>query len=188
MRKKKQRQSTEIAQTEQGFAEPVYHPFIEETQEEIIAHEHPVTNNVEEAHDKFNLDDEIVSSIVNADFFGFENSLIKDGSAKEQKQESAAQEQAPEAQLRNPGKNRNLRLKNRKVTPVNDEPQTVAKYHDDNLPYSFLWWLDKTRKEHTNVYQPYAKAPVRCQTLSYHGRAEARTASRLCKPRPKKMC
>ena len=24
------------------------------------------------------------------------------------------------------------------------------------MPYTFLWWLDKTRKDHAAVYQPYA--------------------------------
>ncbi|WP_149346271.1 hypothetical protein [Pedobacter sp. BS3] len=32
----------------------------------------------------------------------------------------------------------------------------VSKYHDDALPYSFLWWLHKTRHEHADTYQPYA--------------------------------
>jgi len=32
----------------------------------------------------------------------------------------------------------------------------VSNYHDDKLPYTFLWWLDKTRKEHQSTFQPYA--------------------------------
>ncbi len=44
--------------------------------------------------------------------------------------------------------------------PAADERQTMARYHDDNLPYSFLWWLDKTRREYANVYQPYARPAV----------------------------
>jgi len=31
----------------------------------------------------------------------------------------------------------------------------VSKYDDDSLPYTFLWWLNKTRKEHAGVYQPF---------------------------------
>jgi hypothetical protein len=31
----------------------------------------------------------------------------------------------------------------------------VSKYNDDQLPYTFLWWLNKTRKEHNDTYQPY---------------------------------
>jgi len=37
------------------------------------------------------------------------------------------------------------------------EPETVSKYHDDKMPYTFLWWLDKTRKEYAGTYQPYVK-------------------------------
>ncbi len=33
----------------------------------------------------------------------------------------------------------------------------VSKYHDEKMPYSFMWWLDKTRREHAGIYQPYAK-------------------------------
>jgi len=33
----------------------------------------------------------------------------------------------------------------------------VSKYDDDKMPYSFLWWLNKTRKEHSGIYQPYLK-------------------------------
>jgi len=35
------------------------------------------------------------------------------------------------------------------------EKQVVSKYNDDKMPYSFMWWLDKTRKEHAGIYQPY---------------------------------
>ena len=34
--------------------------------------------------------------------------------------------------------------------------EDVAKYDDDQMPYTFLWWLHKTRKEHAHTYQPYA--------------------------------
>lgn len=35
------------------------------------------------------------------------------------------------------------------------EKQTVTNYNDDKLPYTFLWWLAKTRKEHEQIFQPY---------------------------------
>ncbi|MFD2874514.1 hypothetical protein ACFS5N_18670 [Mucilaginibacter ximonensis] len=31
----------------------------------------------------------------------------------------------------------------------------VSKYNDEKMPYTFMWWLDKTRKEHAYIYQPY---------------------------------
>jgi len=37
------------------------------------------------------------------------------------------------------------------------ETQDVSKYHDEKMPYTFMWWLDKTRKEHAGMYQPYIK-------------------------------
>jgi hypothetical protein len=40
------------------------------------------------------------------------------------------------------------------------EQQDVSRYHDEKMPYTFMWWLDKTRKEHTKTYQPYVKAPA----------------------------
>lgn len=46
------------------------------------------------------------------------------------------------------------------VTPPEEynleaERQTVTNYNDDKLPYTFLWWLAKTRKEHEQIFQPY---------------------------------
>src|SRR5581483_5540266 len=35
------------------------------------------------------------------------------------------------------------------------EPKHVSKYHDEKMPYTFMWWLDKTRKEHAGIYQPF---------------------------------
>lgn len=37
-----------------------------------------------------------------------------------------------------------------------EEEQIVSRYNDDKMPYSFLWWLNKTRSEHADNYQPYA--------------------------------
>ncbi|MES2425790.1 MAG: hypothetical protein V4560_02415 [Bacteroidota bacterium] len=31
----------------------------------------------------------------------------------------------------------------------------VSRYNDEKMPYTFMWWLDKTRKEHAATYQPY---------------------------------
>ena len=37
-----------------------------------------------------------------------------------------------------------------------EDPVSVSNYNDDSLPYTFLWWLAKTRKEHQSIFQPYA--------------------------------
>ncbi|MEJ7692450.1 hypothetical protein [Daejeonella sp.] len=36
-----------------------------------------------------------------------------------------------------------------------EDHQDVSRYDDNKMPYSFLWWLNKTRKEHADNYQPY---------------------------------
>lgn len=38
---------------------------------------------------------------------------------------------------------------------VNEEPEDVSLYNDDLMPYSFRWWLHKTRLEHADTYQPF---------------------------------
>jgi hypothetical protein len=35
------------------------------------------------------------------------------------------------------------------------ENQNLSRYNDEKMPYSFMWWLDKTRKEYAQTYQPY---------------------------------
>ncbi|WP_257666947.1 hypothetical protein [Parapedobacter tibetensis] len=34
--------------------------------------------------------------------------------------------------------------------------EKVSLYNDNHMPYSFLWWLNKTRMDHAHTYQPYA--------------------------------
>ena len=47
----------------------------------------------------------------------------------------------------------------------NAENKDVSRYNDDTMPYSFMWWLDKTRKEYADNYQPYtySNGPVASQ-------------------------
>jgi hypothetical protein len=56
------------------------------------------------------------------------------------------------------------------------DQQDISKYNDEKMPYSFLWWLDKTRKEHSGVYQPYVtpdnENPVNTKAKSKRGTDE----------------
>jgi len=36
------------------------------------------------------------------------------------------------------------------------EDENISLYNDELMPYSFRWWLYKTRLEHADTYQPYA--------------------------------
>ncbi|QDW27433.1 hypothetical protein FFJ24_022405 [Pedobacter sp. KBS0701] len=75
-------------------------------------------------------DDSFNESVAATDFFAFEQKLSTDVVTT-----------APEIE-----------------TVVPDEPERnfVSQYNDDKLPYTFLWWLAKTRKEHEQIFQPYA--------------------------------
>jgi hypothetical protein len=75
-------------------------------------------------------DDSFIESVAATDFFAFEQKLSTDVVTA-----------APEIE-----------------TVVPDEPERnfVSQYNDDKLPYTFLWWLAKTRKEHEQIFQPYA--------------------------------
>lgn len=45
------------------------------------------------------------------------------------------------------------------VTSFSEEPvnrEDVAKYDDELMPYTFVWWLHKTRMDYADTYQPYA--------------------------------
>jgi len=46
------------------------------------------------------------------------------------------------------------------VQSLEDTQERVTVYDDDTMPYSFLWWLHKTRLEYAETYQPYVKSPL----------------------------
>lgn len=110
--------------------ESYYTNYTEQPKEEIA----PTAEVVKKT--AFDLEDQITESIYATDYFAFKDSLVEE----------------PFAAIE-------LQAEPEEITQA-DENQTMAKYHDDNLPYSFLWWLDKTRREHSNMYQPYAKPTV----------------------------
>ena len=84
-------------------------------------------------------DDFVFESIASSDFFAFEQSFSGEIVTQQEKPIEAPfieehDEKAAEEFVRS----------------------QVSNYHDDKLPYTFLWWLDKTRKEHQSTFQPYA--------------------------------
>ncbi|MFD0750481.1 hypothetical protein ACFQZS_10030 [Mucilaginibacter calamicampi] len=58
--------------------------------------------------------------------------------------------------------------------PVGKTHQNVSRYNDEKMPYSFMWWLDKTRKEHAAIYQPFAT----------EGKFHTETVAAVEKPQP----
>src|SRR5690606_13042448 len=41
-----------------------------------------------------------------------------------------------------------------------DVVDDVSVYHDEHLPYSFIWWLNKTRLDYAHTYKPYAPQQI----------------------------
>ncbi|WP_374949922.1 hypothetical protein [Mucilaginibacter sp.] len=88
----------------------------------------------------------ILGNIVSADYLMFDkkldelrNSEPANDQAQEQEPDAAQTATAPE--------------------PVKEQ-EVLSRYNDDTMPYSFMWWLDKTRKEHAGTFQPYVANPV----------------------------
>ena len=99
--------------------------------------EKPESGIVEKQPDA-NFTKEILTNIAASDFFVFDSSLIN----KNREEAEAEVKEDNEADV---------------TAHDNSAEQQVSKYHDDKMPYTFLWWLDKTRNEHSGVYQPYVK-------------------------------
>lgn len=110
---------------------------VDEPAEIAAVDEDEPTQQVGEVVPDPNLTKEILTNIATSDFFVFDSSLIK--REIEEHIETDTNNIADET-----GHDSGTR-------------QRVSKYHDDKMPYTFLWWLDKTRNEHSGVYQPYAK-------------------------------
>ncbi|WP_222537306.1 hypothetical protein [Pedobacter polysacchareus] len=82
-------------------------------------------------------DDFVLENIVSTDFFAF--------------QDNFSPEPVPESVLR---EEERLAAIEKEIAKQED-PVIVSKYDDDQLPFTFLWWLHKTRKEYQQIFQPY---------------------------------
>ncbi|MCY1532310.1 hypothetical protein D9M68_675760 [compost metagenome] len=85
-----------------------------------------------------NVPDELaIENIVSNDFFAFEKNFNAEPAGAEQTEE------------------RVLILQPEEYDHTAEAQSRISKYDDDNMPYTFLWWLAKTRKEHEQIFQPY---------------------------------
>lgn len=114
--------------------------------EEIVQ---PVTTETEKPpvltiQDKAEKD--MLSSIASIDYFTFNNKFGQNQTQLPNLGEKAAEN--PKGDSEN---------SENSIILVEKEPETVSKYHDEKMPYTFMWWLDKTRKEYAGTYQPYIK-------------------------------
>ncbi|MCX2450488.1 hypothetical protein OQX61_04305 [Pedobacter sp. PLR] len=93
-------------------------------------------------------DDFVLENIVSTDFFAF--------------QDNFSPEPVPEAVLQEEERIAALE----KEIAQQEDPVVVSKYDDDQLPFTFLWWLHKTRKEYQQIFQPYTTPKVAVEAAS----------------------
>ncbi len=121
-------------------------PVAHEEASETIDHS-PVTEPFVQRERALNMDDEaeklIVGNIAATDYFVFDRAFNerKPAEATENGSPTVVHETATQFAA--------------DVVKPAEENQDVSKYDDDTLPYTFLWWLNKTRKEHAGIYQPF---------------------------------
>lgn len=90
----------------------------------------------------------IMGNIAATDYFKFDQAFGEHKKAEAEPVQPHAQP-APEPKPQTPT-----------VQTGGDFDPGVSKYHDEKMPYTFRWWLDKTRMDHGGLYQPYVKAPL----------------------------
>lgn len=138
----------EITAIEDIRIEPIKPPVVTEeiipavvTEPEKASVEKPALNIQDEA------EKDMLSSIAAIDYFTFNNKF-----GQNQTQLPNAEEKVPE------NTKGNLENSENSIILAEKEPETVSKYHDEKMPYTFTWWLDRTRKEYAGTYQPYVKS------------------------------
>ncbi|QBQ42647.1 hypothetical protein E2P86_16455 [Sphingobacterium psychroaquaticum] len=103
-------------------------------EEEIIPEEAVVVEEsqaaIEEREDEAELKNLVIEGIGGGDYFALH--------AREEKQKAEAAE-----------------VVETKQPEIDEEPEDVSLYNDDLMPYSFRWWLHKTRLEYADTYQPF---------------------------------
>jgi hypothetical protein len=125
-------------------------------------------NSVNEEKDRIsepdiNLESEdwIIGSIAGSDYFMFDNSAADQKNSGETKEEDAVSAETEVTYAQN-------------IHPDgNTESQDVSKYNDEKMPYTFMWWLDKTRREYAATYQPYSNPQLAAQTPGAPAQAQA---------------
>lgn len=128
-----------------------HHQSEEMLSEEQASIMHNEQTNAEDEHAD-ELDVMLQSVGISGDYFLFDRK-----SKEEDSQEIIEQE--PEGQFEDEGK---------------AERDNISLYNDDLMPYSFRWWLHKTRLEYADTYQPFAMsyAPFRDIAPVYLNEAE----------------
>ncbi len=123
-----------------------------------------VLNDIGEkpTHPHQEIDDDVFEEIVSIEDIGIEQLAVmnKVAGEHEEEQEKAAAEHVTEIEnsyeVFEPTLPEDEELKGSSITGKKTGAR-MSRYNDEKMPYSFMWWLDKTRKEHAAVYQPFVE-------------------------------
>ncbi|WP_113636863.1 hypothetical protein [Nubsella zeaxanthinifaciens] len=133
-------------------AEPDEQETFEEINELVIPADFSISDDYEIAastssqpNEEIDLADDNFSAETFAatDFFAFDLSATVTDEVQVAEDENIAEEQ-PEPETPNVEKT---------VTE-----NVISKYDDDKLPFTFLWWLAKTRKDHEQIFRPFVSS------------------------------
>ena len=110
----------------------------------------------------------VLENIMSTDFFAFEQSFSTPATAAPEIEEAreplfdheyleaeSAASETQEAEVTEPAVTHPQELEVIAEEVLDTEHAELTNYHDDKMPYTFLWWLAKTRKEHQSIFQPY---------------------------------
>ncbi len=79
-----------------------------------------------------------IENIANTDFFAFESNLSSEAIQSVEEEKEKRPQPVTEAK-----------------TAAQNLENIVSKYDDDKLPFTFVWWLQKTRKDHEQIFRPF---------------------------------
>lgn len=118
---------------------------IAEQDEEIEIAEEEVTVAEQQAEDlTTKAKEQNEESLVKANFFAFDPSFQTETVQEEAEEEILEVESLPVPVLQE-----------NTVEEIPASEHIVSKYDDDKLPFTFLWWLEKTRKDHEQIFRPF---------------------------------
>ena len=98
----------------------------------------------------------IAANIVATDYFEIGSRFTERMAAAQPREDADEGNLHEEAEPQIPGLQPQAEPVLQAQTEAPADNSRVSMYHDDKMPYSFMWWLDKTRREHAALYQPYA--------------------------------
>ncbi|MFD0765782.1 hypothetical protein ACFQZI_13040 [Mucilaginibacter lutimaris] len=136
---------------EARFSEPYVEsgPEEEEASEVLFHQPQPVAEHLDDENKHIQEQEErlIMDSAIGADYLSFDKKLdeLRGVNNNANVEETVAPKNEPS--------------EGGPAAQLNESTEhQVSRYDDDKMPYTFMWWLSKTRKEHAGTYQPYVNS------------------------------